>query len=215
MRKNKMMRLASCLLVAVLLTTSMISGTFAKYVTTASGSDSARVAKWGFDTTTIVMEDLFASTYGDTVAGKDGAEVIAPGTEGKQVIKFDTVDSVAPEVDYKFDVTASTTAAPTNTILTNPNIKWAFYAEGTDPAWGTFDAMLTSIKAQSVPKVEANALPALSDNYVVAWKWIFDENAANKETDTVNNDLNDTAMGNADTLEEINLEISITATQID
>ena len=51
MKKNKMMRLASGLLVAVLLTTSMISGTFAKYVTTESGSDSTRVAKWDIDFT--------------------------------------------------------------------------------------------------------------------------------------------------------------------
>ena len=43
MKKNKMMRLASFLLIAVLLTTSVISGTFAKYVTTDAQWDSARV----------------------------------------------------------------------------------------------------------------------------------------------------------------------------
>ena len=48
MKKNKMMRIASVLLVAVLLSTCAISGTFAKYVTTDSGSDSARVAKFAF-----------------------------------------------------------------------------------------------------------------------------------------------------------------------
>ena len=47
MKKNKMMRAASALLVAVLLTTSVISGTFAKYITEDKGSDEARVAKWG------------------------------------------------------------------------------------------------------------------------------------------------------------------------
>lgn len=47
MKKNKMMRVASALLIAVLLTTSAISGTFAKYVTQDSGADSARVAKFG------------------------------------------------------------------------------------------------------------------------------------------------------------------------
>ena len=49
MKKNKMMRLASCLLVLVMLSTSMISGTFAKYVTTGSAEDTARVAKFGVD----------------------------------------------------------------------------------------------------------------------------------------------------------------------
>ena len=46
MKKNKMMRIASALLVAVILTTCAISGTFAKYVTSTPGSDSARVAKF-------------------------------------------------------------------------------------------------------------------------------------------------------------------------
>ena len=48
MKKNRMMRLAAFLLVCVLLTTSVISGTYAKYVSTTTDSDSARVAKWGF-----------------------------------------------------------------------------------------------------------------------------------------------------------------------
>lgn len=47
MKKNKIMRIASVLLVAVILTTCAISGTFAKYVTSGSGSDTARVAKFG------------------------------------------------------------------------------------------------------------------------------------------------------------------------
>ena len=47
MKRNKMMRIASVLLVAVLLSTCVISGTFAKYTTSNSATDSARVAKWG------------------------------------------------------------------------------------------------------------------------------------------------------------------------
>ena len=47
MKKNRMLRLASALLILTLLTTSVIGGTFAKYVSTGSVSDTARVAKWG------------------------------------------------------------------------------------------------------------------------------------------------------------------------
>ncbi len=60
--KNKMMRIASVLLVAALITTCAISGTFAKYVTKASGEDSARVAKWGI-VLTMAGDDLFAPEY--------------------------------------------------------------------------------------------------------------------------------------------------------
>lgn len=86
MRKNKMMRAASALMVAVLLTTCTISGTFAKYVTEASGSDEARVAKWGVEVSAISNE-LFAETYAandentkiaTTVVADE--KVVAPGT---------------------------------------------------------------------------------------------------------------------------------------
>ena len=45
MKKNRMMRVASALLVAVLLTTCAISGTFAKYITAEDATDSAAQAK--------------------------------------------------------------------------------------------------------------------------------------------------------------------------
>lgn len=59
MEKNRMMRLASALLILTLLTTCMISGTFAKYTTQATGEDTARVAKWGV--TVNVTSDLFGN----------------------------------------------------------------------------------------------------------------------------------------------------------
>ena len=95
MKKNKMMRLASVLLVLCLLTTSVISGTFAKYVTTDAQYDTARVAKFGvvaslsgdlFGATYVGADDNSITTYGvndgtvsSSVDGKDF--VVAPGTE--------------------------------------------------------------------------------------------------------------------------------------
>ena len=61
MKKNKMLRIASVLLVAALISTCAISGTFAKYVTKAVGEDSARVAKWGVLVT--LDGDVFKSEY--------------------------------------------------------------------------------------------------------------------------------------------------------
>ena len=92
MKKNKMMRAASALLVAVLLTTSVISGTFAKYTTSDEGSDTARVAKWGvtvlakdltmFDTQ-YAKDDTSATLIGDySVKSGDTDKVLAPGTTG-------------------------------------------------------------------------------------------------------------------------------------
>ena len=96
MKKNRMMRLASILLVCVLLTTSVISGTFAKYVTEKSYDVEARVAKWGVEinvTNAKMFSDSYknaATTYtvneqtGDITVQADTANtnVIAPGTSG-------------------------------------------------------------------------------------------------------------------------------------
>ena len=90
MKKNVMMRLASVLLIAVLISTSAISGTYAKYVTQASGSDTARVAKWGV--TAGVTGEAFTKTYNldttvdgsFTLAVESSTEdkLVAPGTTG-------------------------------------------------------------------------------------------------------------------------------------
>ena len=61
MKKNVMMRVASIMLVLVLMTSSVISGTFAKYVTDVTTDDSARVARWGVEFVT--NSDLFATQY--------------------------------------------------------------------------------------------------------------------------------------------------------
>lgn len=100
MKKNRMMRLASFLLVCVLLTTSVISGTYAKYVTTGEASDSARVAKWGVEVAAVGT--LFSDEYeakeeildndgeviGITVKSSLQDNVVAPGTESGDGITF-------------------------------------------------------------------------------------------------------------------------------
>ena len=94
MKKNLMMRVASALLVAVLLTTCAISGTFAKYVTSATSNDHARVAYWGFQSSnTLDITNLFSDSYKDStganvVKSADGDDVIAPGTTGTITFKF-------------------------------------------------------------------------------------------------------------------------------
>jgi len=97
MRKNKMMRAASALLVAVLLTTSVISGTFAKYVTTVSATDTARVARWGI-TGDLSGTSTFSATYDSTVASYNGIDlVVAPGTTDSGTYKL----AGKPETDYE------------------------------------------------------------------------------------------------------------------
>lgn len=109
MKKNKMMRLASVLLIAVMVSTSAISGTYAKYVSEDFAKDTARVAKWGV-TVTGSGDEAFGQKYNDAIevagtkvisAGSD--DVIAPGTHGNAA----TITLAGePEVAYKVIYTA-------------------------------------------------------------------------------------------------------------
>ena len=112
MKKNKAMRFASGLLAVALLTTCAVSGTFAKYVTTTEGADSARVAKWGVEVTTST-KSLFASSYTTTdtsassiansvqVANSGTDLLVAPGTSTANSLTFSITGK--PEVAVKVD----------------------------------------------------------------------------------------------------------------
>lgn len=106
MKKNKMMRAASALMVATLLTTSVISGTFAKYVTSGTASDKARVAFWNIDMSAN-GQDMFKTRYDSdenytvTADGDvyDTSDLVAPGTSGKSIY------SINGKAETKFKVT--------------------------------------------------------------------------------------------------------------
>lgn len=233
MKKNKMMRAASALMVATLLTTSVISGTFAKYTTEAKGGDYARVATWGFtEATTIELGDLFKNAYGSTTnptvksSGNSG-DLIAPGTTGSDTFSFTYAGREnAPEVAYTFEVSTDNSNCADD-IKNNPNILWKL----DNGEWGTWDQLITAIEALDGNIAENGSQPAnyyapgtlpaafnqkATNEHTVEWKWIFDENASNKQETTQNKDTEDTAMGNKQPLLDfVNLVITITATQID
>lgn len=117
MKKNTMMRLASFLLVAVLMSSSVISGTFAKYVTAGSAKDSARVAAFGVVINTVSESD-FAKSYAKhdstyniseiTVNAND--KVVAPGTSSADVngdVTFSITGTPEVAVELKFEVVAT------------------------------------------------------------------------------------------------------------
>lgn len=121
---NKPMRAAGILLVATMLTTCMTAGTFAKYTTSDSATDTARVAKFGVNInvngtlfgkeyaavgnqdssnkpiayTSLVANDGTVQAYsstGELQAGTDS--VVAPGTENSTGLAYNITGK--PEVD--------------------------------------------------------------------------------------------------------------------
>lgn len=170
MRKNKMMRAASALLVAVLLTTSTISGTFAKYVTQDSASDTARVAKWGVELQ--VIGNLFGEAYIDNIVEEketgvkvqsvnvidtanqaDDEDVVAPGTQNTEGFTFSI--NGRPEV-----------AGEITTTMTAQNI---YLKQGTYGVMVPVDEGV--VTAANFTEFEAGTLYKLvSDTYVPAEK---------------------------------------------
>ena len=213
MKKNKMMRVASVLLIAVLMSTCAISGTFAKYTTSVSSSDSARVAKWGFEPVAMNITGLFDKVYDAGATDftvESEVDVIAPGTQGSAQFAFayDEANGInAPEVDYTFKVDTTGSDCAT-AIQNNPNIQWKL--DGGD--YGTWTELIDALEAlDGSEDYEAGQLPAgfgTSDNvHTIYWRWIFTTGVASDELDT--------SMGNADELANVKIVIKITATQID
>lgn len=241
MRKNKMMRTASGLLVATLLTTSVISGTFAKYTTAATGTDSARVAKFGVDIT--ANGGMFAKEYdkddtsagtitksviasGTTEANKD--YVVAPGTKGELAKATITgTPEVAVRVAYEPTLTLEGWKAEDDSaycpIVFKVNNK-TYGLTGMKDAAGTPVANESASTAALETAVE-NAIKAYSKDYApntdlsgktgeyidVSWEWAFDKNDDAKDTYLGKLAADDNSTNDS----KVKLEIVTTVTQID
>ena len=132
MKKNMFMRLAMALVLLVLVTTSAVGGTYAKYTTSADKTDTARVAKWGVQLA-IAGDSMFDNEYAteDTkytgavsVKSVDDKTIVAPGTKGS--VQF--AISGKPEV-------------ATRVVIGLTNTKDVFLKAGTytDPTWAGVD----------------------------------------------------------------------------
>lgn len=217
MKKNVMMRLASFLLVAVLISTSAISGTYAKYVTSDTGSDKARVAKWGV---TVEIEDTsnFSKEYQthDSDAKADGVAVsvlttgamniVAPGTSSEDVdgdftFKIAGTPEVATKVDIEMKVNhdiylgADTYDDPTTKDVDSFEVAKTYYpvvftlknSKDETVAEGNLAEIAKEFNAESAYHA-ANV--AIDETYTLSWAWDFDDNGVGT------NDAADTLLGN-------------------
>lgn len=226
MKSNKKLFSAVCVMLLVsVIGLVLVSGTYAKYTTSATGSDTARVARWGFNSVSLTSIDLFDMTYAadDTeTPGTDNTvvstvNVIAPGTTKSATLTFTPESSAAPEVDYSFDVDVTLDNGTDNgTVDADLLTKLEFALDGTEGSetWLSFTDFQTAVQALSADYVEAGSLPnsETSATHTIAWRWVFENGTG--ET-LVANDGTDTDLGNAETLANVRLTFSVGATQID
>jgi len=180
MKKNRLMRIAALLLVLTLATSCFVGGTFAKYVSTTTATDTAHVAVWKFtsdaDTGDNIVQtetftfDIFntvkeiGGTAEEEVANTEG--IIAPGTYGTVTVAL-TNDS---EVDatYKVAFTAMEEEVP---------LQWS--VDGT--TWkDNVDAC-----DLGVTDIDMGA----TKNVVLHWKWAFTDDDVVTQTDAKDTEL--------------------------
>ena len=227
MKKNTMMRVASALLVAVLLSTCAISGTFAKYVTAKEAVDTARVAKWGVTinvdnysvfTNKYTKDDTTATFTGDySVESKAGDDVLAPGTSGTFAgIAITGTPEVAVEVAVEaksVDVSSNWTVGtefycPITIKVGSTTVSGLDYASETE-----FEgAIATALAAQTAQYKPNTDLSTVNANLDISWAWAFEGAAGGKQTD-----VKDTALGDKAVNENLTISIvaEVSVTQID
>ncbi len=155
MKKNRMLRLASALLILTLLTTSVIGGTFAKYVSTGSVSDTARVAKWGVEikTSGTLYSDAYA-TKSDTDGNLPAAFTDASdATKVSVVASAETNNIVAPGTkSYANGLSFAISGKPDVAVKVKANIEAEdiFLAAGT---YGVLEKASTVVDKHSFAKL--------------------------------------------------------------
>ena len=206
MKQNKILRVSAVLLVLTLLSTCVISGTFAKYTTSASAEDNARVAKWGVEVAA-TADDAFTANDDDTVISLNGVDnVIAPGTDGKLCA---LAISGQPEVSGTITATVDLTLenwlvdgayyCPLVITVAGTDYVGTSYASAADFEKDVEDAIVAAIAG------DFDALTDLSKDVDVTWKWAFEGN----------DDVKDTALGKASTPASIAISATVTVTQVD
>lgn len=178
MKGNKLVKLMAFVLLVTVLAIILVSGTYAKYTTSATGTDTAKVALWSIKIndkdiakaeTKELTVDLFSTitntdgTDEKNVSAIDGS-LIAPGTMGS----FNLVSiENASEVNATYSVTYTLTGAegiPLQFTTTKDN----------EDSWSN------SLPSVNVTNADLKA-GAKADGTKVYWRWAFD---GNDETDT-------------------------------
>ncbi len=238
MKKTKLMRAALLLLVLTLITSCFVGGTFAKYTTSKTGSDTARVAKWGVGITangaTFAKEYDAKGNMGTITKSVVSTEnVVAPGTSDSMVkMTLNGKPEVAVKVSYapKFDVENWTVTDNNPTPFYCPLVIRVSTKVDDDTIGNTVIMGRDYDSEEKFENAVNAAIAAYSDVYAagtdlsgvnqkslsVSWAWPFEETdaPADPKAKYHQTDENDTILGNAGTA-KISLEVTTTVTQID
>lgn len=200
MKKNKVLLLGIITVFVAIFSLTLVSGTWAKYTSTVSGADTAKVAKWAWNvndadltlgtTTGTVQFNLF-DTVLDTATGNDGktdtdvkpgtgTPIIAPGTKGLFELKVTNKSEVNGTLKVEL-------------AQSDANVPLKFSTNGTD--YKTLAELNTELESTAV---DFGATQTIK----IHWMWAFE-----------GNDATDTTLGIAG--ETVTVNATLTFTQVD
>ena len=197
-KSSMMVRLVAVLAVTMMFTMCFVGGTFAKYTSSATGTDSATVAKWSFKVgeKDIATNDTFTFDLFKPIKDSNGTDeetdmslvdgsIIAPGTQGSfdLVLKNESQVTAQYAIDY--------------TVTNNNDIPVKFSVDGGT----TWTNDLADVAASDSTKLAANSG---TTTIKVQWKWDFNGS----------DDSFDTALGIGGNA-VLTVKAEVTATQVD
>ena len=202
MKKNKTMQMILITLLIAMIALVLVSGTYAQYTSSASGSDTARVAKWSFivGEDDIVLNNTFKFNLFNTINDSNGTDeeedvvsansdkVIAPGTSGN----FKLVLENKSETSAKYGITY--------TVTNTASIPVKFSVNGTDWKDSLDDVVADDVNT----KIDANTG---SNTINIQWKWAYEGD------NIVEDDITDVNLGKTGTAKLI-VKADVTVTQI-
>lgn len=200
MKENKTLKLIAFTLLITIIAIILVAGTYAKYASSASGSDSAVVAKWdikagpeGNEVSITGDNATVAFNLFDTILDEDGtaetdvtAGKIAPGTSGAFELSVKNDSQVNAEYGISFNLGETT-------------IPLEFRVNGGEWA-GSLSSVATTnldMNTSSVAKVE--------------WRWAYE--TADADGSVVAGDGVDTELGI--TMPEVTVTATLNVSQVD
>ena len=181
MKNNKTVKFMALVLFVTILAIILVSGTYAKYTTSATGSDTATVAKWsiklGDEDIAKSTEKTFAIDLFSTITNTDGTgeknvkktdgSLIAPGTMGSFTLASLKNES---EVNAKYSVTY--------TLSNESGVPLEFTTNKDDES--SWKSDFTAVNVSN----EALATDATATTATVYWRWAFTKDTARDTSDT-------------------------------
>lgn len=203
-KKHWTLRAAGLLFALVLITSCFVGGTFAKYVKSVSGTQMARVARFGVELTA-ADDTAFNTTYATDAAGlssvisSDGHKVVAPGTKEDDTVTLSITGK--PEVAVHVELAMKeeeimdvflkngtyldlTTANPDDEFnLTKPYhpVVFTLKKNSNVEKTGTISEISAYLATLSKNCAAGTDLGTVFGTYSLSWKWDFEDSTIDKK----------------------------------